>query len=149
MSVRLPGMPRLYGTKLGNFAPGIEICVENMLNCDIRSRRDKRGSMPGLYPPSEPTRRVRSDSHPRKMAIGALLGRRGGRSDAGRNSKTSTSQPTGSDAALRSSTPILSPNPSAAQISGGCHFAMSIPPVCYVLNSEYLVAKQVVDAATD
>ena len=53
---------------------GGEICIEKHAYRHIRSRRDERGSMPGLYPPSEPMRRVRSDSHPGKMAIGPFSG---------------------------------------------------------------------------
>ena len=44
------------------------------LNRHVRNRRDKWGSIPGLYPPSEPTRRVRSVSHPRKSPFGPFSG---------------------------------------------------------------------------
>ena len=70
-----------------------------------------------------------------KLPSGPLSGIGTALATGGRNSKTSTPQPTGSDAVSRSSTLLPSPNPSAAQIVSDCHFAMSIPPVCYVLNS--------------
>ena len=44
------------------------------LNRHVRNRRDKWGVLPGLYPPSEPTRRVRSVSHPRKSPFGPFSG---------------------------------------------------------------------------
>ena len=108
-----------YGTRRlpnsATWAPGIEICVENMLNCDIRSRRGIWGSEIGRYLPSEAASRLRSESHPRNLgprAPSQASTRRGG---SGRCPRKSASHPTSGTVAFFTSKHAGGARPSGAK----------------------------------